>query len=242
MKPIFSLRNIRKCYDDRTALQFERLDLYPGRIYSLLGPNGAGKSTLLEILALIQPPGRGAFEFRGKLIRWGSGEAGRGRRLVTLVQQSPYLLNRTVEDNIAFGLRLRGIHGRLQRDRVAAALNAVDMDHFQTRRAWELSGGERQRVAIARALALEPEVLLLDEPTSGICRETTVIVEEVIGSLAGQGKTVILSSHDPAQPHRLNSETIHLRGGRIIDSPIPGGNIFPLPSQPVIGNAACAGC
>lgn len=242
MEPIFSLQNIRKCYDDRTALQFERLDLYPGRIYSLMGPNGAGKSTLLEILAMIHPPGRGAFEFRGKLLRWGSKEAGRGRRLVTLVQQYPYLLNRTVEDNIAFGLRLRGIHGRLQRDRVSEALNAVDMDHFQTRRAWELSGGERQRVAIARALALDPEVLLLDEPTAGICMDTTAIVEQVIETLAGLGKTVILSSHDPAQPQRLNSETIHLRGGRIIGPPPPGGNILPLPAHPVIGKTACAGC
>lgn len=241
MGPVFSLRDIRKDYNGRTALQIGHLDFHPGKIYALAGPNGAGKSTLLELLALLQAPSQGVLEFKGQAVCWGGNDIRKGRSRITLVQQSPYLLNRTVYENIAFGLRLRGIVGQDQRERVAEALNTVDLPDFQDRNAWELSGGESQRVAFARALAIGPEVLLLDEPTSSVSQETTFVLERVIESMSRQGSTVIFSTHDPGQAQRLQSEVISLENGRVVD-PSPVIHRHPLPSQPKIGRVACGGC
>lgn len=241
MQPVFALRNIRKDYKGRTALQIGHLEFHPGTIYALAGPNGAGKSTLLELLALLQPPSQGVLEFKGQAVHWRGNDARKGRSRITLVQQSPYLLNRTVYENIAFGLRLRGVHGQSQRDRVAQALHTVDLPDFQNRKAWELSGGESQRVAFARALAIDPEVLLLDAPTSSVCQETTLVLERVIESMRRQGKTVIFSTHDPDQAQRLQSEVVTLDGGRVVD-PKPVFHRHPLPSQPKIGRVACGEC
>jgi tungstate transport system ATP-binding protein len=115
---------------------------------------------------------------------------------------------------VAFGLKVRGIPGEEQRRIVDRALDGVGLQGFRDRKARELSGGEAQRVAMARALALNPEVLLLDEPLANIDRETAGLLETVIASLPARGTTVVMTTHDPDHPGRLNGESIHLEGGR----------------------------
>ena len=105
--------------------------------------------------------------------------------------------------------------GKTQRRRVDKALDDVGLQGFRDRKARELSGGEAQRVAMARALVLEPEVLLLDEPLANIDRETAGLLETVIASLPARGTTVVLITHDPEQPGRLNGESILLEGGKV---------------------------
>ena len=212
---MYRLDSIRKCYGSNVALDIEELTIAEGRLYTLSGANGAGKSTLLNILAFLSPPTAGEIFYAGKRVDWDPGSMEVYRRKVTLLHQSPYLFGGTVNDNVVFGLKARGIHAEDQRRRVGKALDDVGLQGFRDRKARELSGGEAQRVAMARALVLEPEVLLLDEPLANIDRETTGLLETLIASLPARGTTVVLITHDPEQPGRLNGVSILLEGGKV---------------------------
>jgi tungstate transport system ATP-binding protein len=211
---MYRLQSIRKRYGSNVALDIEELTIAEGRLYTLTGANGAGKSTLLSILAFLAPPTSGEIFYAGKRVDRDHGSVEEYRRKVTLLHQSPYLFGGSVDDNVAFGLKVRGIRGEEQRRRIDEALDVVGLRGFRDRKTRELSGGEAQRVAIARALALKPEVLLLDEPLANIDRETTGLLETVIASLPAQGTTVVMTTHDPDHPGRLNGESIFLEGGR----------------------------
>lgn len=215
MRARYRLDSIRKCYGSNVALDIDELTIGEGRLYTLTGANGAGKSTLLNLLAFLSPPTSGEIFYSGKRVDWNHGSVEEHRRKVTLLHQSPYLFGGTVHDNVAFGLKARGIQGEAQRRRVDKALDGVGLQGFRDRKARELSGGEAQRVAMARALALEPEVLLLDEPLANIDQETAGSLETVIASLPARGTTVVLITHDPDQPARLNGESILLEGGKV---------------------------
>ena len=211
---MYRLQSIRKRYGSNVALDVEELTIAEGRLYTLTGANGAGKSTLLSLLAFLAPPTSGEIFYAGVRVDWNHGSVEGYRRKVTLLHQSPYLFGGSVHDNVAFGLKVRGIPGEERRRIVDRALEGVGLQGFRDRKARELSGGEAQRVAMARALALEPEVLLLDEPLANIDRETTGLLETVIASLPARGTTVVMTTHDPDHPGRLNGESIHLEGGR----------------------------
>lgn len=212
---MYRLNSIRKCYGSNVVLDIDRLAIAAGRLYTLIGPNGAGKSTLLSLLAFLSPPTAGEIFYAGSRVEWSRGIVEAHRRKVTLLHQAPYLFGGTVHANVAYGLNARGVQRVEQRRIVEETLAIVGLQGFRERRARELSGGEAQRVAMARALALKPEVLLLDEPLANIDRETADLLEIVIASLPARGTTVVMTTHDPDHPDRLNGESIYLEGGRI---------------------------
>lgn len=215
MQPILALQNLEYRRGGRFTLSIERLDFQPGRIYLLAGPNGSGKSTLLQVLGLLLPPDRGELRFAGEPVL-GLANRQRSRRQITLVEQSPFLFDGTVYNNLAFGLRLRDICGDLQRRRIATALQAVGLQGFEARQARALSGGETRRVALARAMVLRPKVLLLDEPTAGLDGDSLPLFEKWLAILPGEGITVIISTHDADQSRRLGGEVLRLDAGRLI--------------------------
>ena len=216
MKPIISLRNLQKIYNGQAVLDIEQLDFYPQRVYSLVGPNGCGKSTLLQILALLLKPTAGELCFEEERVAWKKTALQRLRRRVTLMHQSPYLFHRSVRYNLAFGLKIRGIHGDEQHRRIHEALDLVGLPGFGRRNARELSGGEQQRVAIARALLLKPEVLLMDEPTSNMDKASIEAFDALIPTLKQQNITIIQATHMPDQPQKLGSEIIAMERGRLV--------------------------
>lgn len=211
----FTLKSIQKRYENKLALELQELTILPGRIYILTGPNGSGKSTLLNILALLARPERGEVTFAGKRIAWSRRELGHLRKKITLLHQSPYLFTGTVFDNVAFGLKARGITGEELQRSVADSLALVGLSSFEARSVTRLSGGEARRVALARALALKPEILLLDEPLAHVDRDSAEVIERLIASLPARGTTVVMSTHDPHQNERLGGEVIRLFGGRL---------------------------
>jgi tungstate transport system ATP-binding protein len=213
---MYRLESIRKCYGSKVVLDIESLAIVGGRLYTLIGANGAGKSTLLSILAFLSPPTAGEIFYAGRRVEWSRGSVEEQRRKVTLLHQAPYLFGGTVHDNVAFGLKARGVQREEQRRIVEDSLAIVGLPGYRERRARELSGGEAQRVALARALALKPEVLLLDEPLANIDRETAGWLESVVASLPAQGTTVVMTTHDPDHPERLNGESIFLEEGRVV--------------------------
>ena len=218
MKTIYRLHSIRKEYGSTTVLDIEDLTIFEGCLYTLIGANGSGKSTLLNILAFLLPPTAGEIYYDGERVDWSRGSVEEKRKKVTLLHQSPYLFGGTVFANVAFGLKARGIPVEEQQRLVEKALDVVGLRGFGERKARELSGGEAQRVAMARALALSPEVLLLDEPLANIDRETAGLLEAVIASLPSQGTTVVMTTHDPDHPNRLDGASILLERGRVVGS------------------------
>lgn len=213
MQPVITLRNIRVAQGENFTLTVASLTLQPRRVYALTGPNGAGKSTLLRVMALLIPPQAGTIEFTGSA----PVDLARQRRRVTLVEQSPYLFQGSVKDNLTYGLKLRGLDSKERSTRIASTLDIVGLQGFEHRQAKELSGGEVQRVALARALVLKPELLLLDEPTANIDSNSLESYEALLGGLTDYGVTVVFSTHDPSQSRRLGEEVLRIENGHFIN-------------------------
>jgi len=218
----FMLRNIEVRYGARMALSIESLAIRAGSSTAVMGPNGAGKTTLLRVLAGLMDPVRGTVTYEGEPIT--SEHLARHRQKVCLLHQNPLLFDTTVLENVAFGLRARGVPRAKIQQRVGQALTLVGCADIQKRRARELSGGEEKRVAIARALVLDPEVLLLDEPLANVDQITAKALEEVFRAREERGQTLIFSTHDGRLAHRLARDVVVLRDGR--PSPSPYENLF----------------
>jgi tungstate transport system ATP-binding protein len=197
------------------SLRIDELDLLKGQIYLLEGPNGCGKSTLLQLLATLLVPSKGTFSFDGHTV---AGESQRQllRRHITLVDQSPYLFDTSIFQNLAFGLRLRNVPGPIMKQRIDQALDLVGMAGAEKRHALTLSGGESRRVSLARAMVLEPQVLLLDEPNVGLDRDILPVFETCLETLSEQGATVVIASHDGDQSRRLSGRILTLDRGRLL--------------------------
>ncbi len=200
----------------RTILDSVDLGIRKGEAFCILGGSGAGKSMLLRTLVRLHEATEGMVLLDGSTIC--DLDPPDLRRRVSLVQQSPAMLEGTVEENLLFGIRLVGIPEEEARTRTKEAMSRASLDpSFLDRRAEKLSGGERQRVAIARAYALRPEVLLMDEPTAALDPRTTREVERAILGLKEESSlTMVIVTHDIDQARRLGDRTILLRHGRVV--------------------------
>ena len=214
------LRGIRSAYlTEQMALELDQLEIYPGRVYAVVGPNGAGKSTLFKVMTGLLQPQEGSLQWQDQeMIPLTSGVPKQLRRKIILVRQHPLLFRTSVFRNVAYGLKLRGWSRRAIASRVMAELERVDMADCANRSARHLSGGETQRVALAQALVLQPEVLLLDEPTANLDTQSGSIVETVIqGFRQHRHATVLFTTHDMAQAHRLSDDIIALEKGQRVN-------------------------
>ncbi|UCG66358.1 MAG: ABC transporter ATP-binding protein [Deltaproteobacteria bacterium] len=215
----FEIRELTKGYHSKKVLDIPSLTIKKGKIYGVIGPNGSGKTTLLSILSLLMPPTSGTIYLEGVDID--KADKHSLRQNVTLVLQNPLLFNTTVGNNIIYGLKARGVKKGEQKKRLEECLKLVGLDGFEKRRAREHSGGEIQRIAIARALALNPRVLLLDEPTANVDRGSVALLEKILKELNQRFKiTVILATHDITQAYRISDEVICLFEGKLARSPL----------------------
>jgi tungstate transport system ATP-binding protein len=212
----YSIDDVSKVYAGRQVLQIDRLEIHRGEILALVGPSGAGKSTLLRMLNFLEPPSAGRIRFGGFEYSPTSDAPLAVRRQVTTVSQRPVLLNRPVQANVHFGLRLRG--QRKASAQVDAALQQVGLAHLARQQARTLSGGEAQRVALARAMVLQPAVLLLDEPTANLDPCNVGLIEQIVRTLNQmQGTTLVLVTHNIFQAHRLAHRVGFMLDGRLIE-------------------------
>jgi tungstate transport system ATP-binding protein len=214
---LVELRGIKKKFD-RDVLQIDKLLLKKGYIYGLIGPSGAGKSTLLRIINLLTPPDEGSLYFHGRPAA-GSGQARLElQRKMSLVFQKSLLFKDSVWNNVAYGLKARGMARPEVDERVGALLDLVGMTDLAAQRADTLSGGEAQRVAIARAVAFEPELLLLDEPTANLDPANIELIETMVRKLnRTRGITVVIVTHNVFQARRIADEVIFIDSGKIIE-------------------------
>ena len=215
-EPIYQLRDIKKLYNGRCVLAIDRLDINAGELFAIVGPSGAGKSTLLRLLNFLEEPDQGTITFDGVECSNSYKPTIELRRKVTTVFQRPLLLNRNVGANVRLGLGYRGEHN--SKAITTAALNQVGMLEFADQTARSLSGGEAQRVALARAIVLEPEVLLLDEPTANLDPYNVGVIETTIKELnRDNGTTLVMVTHNIFQARRLADRVALLMEGQFIE-------------------------
>lgn len=220
-----TISNLVHQYNGKTVLDINFLSFTRGSIYAVLGQNGSGKTTLLAILGLLLKPTAGKVFFEGKDIYLHSSSIAAFRSTIATVIQNPLLFDTTVENNIAYGLKIRGIPRAARKRKVQDCLQLVGLEGFEKRKAKELSGGEAQRIAIARALAIKPQVLFLDEFAANVDEQTIALLEEVIKRVNRTDRsTIFLVTHDTRQAYRLADEVINLFQGRVVRSSLE--NLF----------------
>ena len=183
----------------------------------VLGPNGAGKSTLLRLIHGLLHPSGGRLHWPQPLTQG-------------LVFQRPVMLRTTALANVIYGLKLKGHSADESRRRARAALARAGLDHIARRPARLLSGGEQQRVALARAWALEPELLILDEPTASLDPASTREVERIIGEIAAGGARILMTTHNLGQARRMADEIVFIDRGRVLEQ-TPVARFFNLPQS-----------
>ncbi len=219
-----SVREVSKRFGRFAALDGVSLEVRPGELVALLGPSGSGKTTLLRVLAGLEAPDEGRVHFDGEDVTDASAAA---RRVGFVFQQYALFRHMTVARNISFGLdvRRRGERpSRVERDRrVADLLKLVELEGLGGRRPSQLSGGQRQRVALARALAVEPRMLLLDEPFGALDASVRKALRRELRRLHDRtGLTTVFVTHDQAEALELADRVAILNRGRIEQVATPG--------------------
>lgn len=214
-----SLKNINKSFGNKKVIDDISFNVSEGELVSLLGPSGCGKTTLLKMIAGIIEPDSGEVILNGSII---NNEAVEKRGTVIVFQDVLLFPHMNVEQNIGFGLRMAKADKSYVSSQVKKMLELVQLEGFEHKYPNQMSGGERQRIALARALAVNPKVLLLDEPFSSLDQELRLSVRELTLSIQKKlGITTILVTHDHKEAMMLSDRIILMMDGRIIQQGVP---------------------
>jgi len=224
---VLRLRDLTVRYGEDVAVDDVSLDLAPGQVLAVLGPSGCGKSTLLRAVAGLEPLSSGSISFAGIDL---AGTPTHKRGFALMFQDGQLFAHLTVARNVAYALRLRRTPSAQVAVRVQELLELVGLSGFGDRLPGTLSGGERQRVALARALAVEPRLILLDEPLSAL---DATLRERLAGDLRdilhAAGTTALLVTHDHEEAFALADRLAVMRQGRVVQS----GDIDEVWREPV---------
>jgi tungstate transport system ATP-binding protein len=224
--PLYLLRDLKYRYGQYFELDMPELTIDHGSSIGFVGANGCGKSTLLRLLAFIEMPQEGTIYFDGTDITKNNGAF---KRDVTMLLQEPYLLKRSVFENVAFGLKVRDDRKKIK-ERVYDVMELVGLvpKEFVRRKWHELSGGEAQRIALASRLILKPRVLILDEPTASVDQQSAFLIKQAITECRNQfGMSLIIASHDRVWLNSVTDSVKRIHEGRIVG--MGSENIIPGP-------------
>lgn len=195
---VLSLQNISFSYGKTPVLQDISYEFEKGKIYCIIGKSGAGKTTLLSLLSGLATPNDGEIFYNGNSISKIDKYVFRSRYIGVVFQSFNLITKYTALENVVLSMDVAGYRTKNKKQRALELLNSVGLDEDESnRRVLKLSGGQQQRVAIARALSYDPDIILADEPTGNLDRDTQREIMEIFRELANQGKSVILVSHSP---------------------------------------------
>ena len=209
---MIQIRNVVINRNERAVLQVDSLDIQRGETLTVVGPNGAGKSTLLLALTRLLRISHGEILYDGKSLKqWDELEY---RRKISFVFQAPLLMDMTVEQNVALGLKFRGTSKNEMRVRTGEWMKQLGVESLAKRRSGQLSGGEAQRVSLARAFVLEPELLLLDEPFSALDPPTrSKLIQDLYNLLENDHRTAVFVTHNLSEAAKLSHRIAVIIGG-----------------------------
>ena len=220
-------------YGGRTILSIDRLAVGRREILAVIGPNGSGKSTLLRVLGLLERPARGDIRLDGRRVEWGRDLLSARRRFASVFQE-PLLADTTVEQNVALGLTLRRVPRDEARRRTSHWIARFGIAPLAGRQARTLSGGEAQRTSLARAFAIEPDILLLDEPFSALDPPTRdELLRDLQHILRETVVTAVFVTHDRDEALRLGDRVGVMWDGRLAQLDAPE-EVFARPAGPDI--------
>ena len=195
---LLSLQNISFSYDKTPVLRDISYDFEKGKMYCIIGKSGAGKTTLLSLLSGLAKPTAGDIIYDGKSIAKIDKYTFRSRYIGVVFQSFNLITKYTALENVLLSMDVSGAKIKDKKQRASELLDSVGLDEDEAnRRVLKLSGGQQQRVAIARALSYDPDIILADEPTGNLDRDTQKEIMDIFRELANQGKCVILVSHSP---------------------------------------------
>ncbi|MCH1929849.1 energy-coupling factor ABC transporter ATP-binding protein [Shewanella sp. A25] len=227
-------RNIEKSFGTRLLFKTPLLELCQGNVIYLQGDNGSGKSTLMKILAGLIQPSHGTIEAHGfSKNPWWKRNPLLGKAIY--LHQHPYLFDGSVNHNLTYGLAFADVKQQAKQ-RINQAIEMAQLGSLLHARASDLSGGERQRLAIARAWILQPKLLMLDEPTSNMDRDSQALVLEMINQLKQQGTGMLLSSHQNCALTSICEHQWHIEGQQVITSQAQTPNLSKQGSLYVVAN------
>jgi len=231
--PAIRLRGLTKTFGTTHAVDHLDLDIAQGEFFSMLGPSGSGKTTVLRLIAGFELPTDGTVELFGDDV---TNRAPFDRDVNTVFQDYALFPHMTVLENVAYGLRVRGIAKKQRTDQAREALASVRLESFGDRKPGQLSGGQRQRVALARATVVQPKVLLLDEPLGALDlklrEQMQVELKEIQRSL---GITFIFVTHDQEEALTLSDRIAVFNNGRIEQLGTPA-EIYEGPTSPFVAD------
>ncbi|MCU0619985.1 MAG: ABC transporter ATP-binding protein [Gemmatimonadales bacterium] len=229
MTALLRLEDVRVQAGDRTLLAVDSLEIAAGETLAILGQTGAGKSTLLRVMNALVRPDRGRFLWQGAETRFPVPSV--IRRRMAMAFQEPLLFHGTVFDNVAYGLRVRGVSGAVLEDRVMEALRLFGIETLARRAERTLSGGEAQRTALARAVVVQPDLLLLDEPLASLDPPTKERLEaELRRVIRARGLTCAYVTHDQAEAQRVADRVAVLDAGTLLQVGTPD-DVFLRPAN-----------
>ena len=224
--PVLRLERINKWYGPDHALRDIELQVQPGERIVVCGPSGSGKSTLVRTINLLEPFQQGRLHVCG--IELGADEITRAARLAVnrrvgmVFQQFNLFPHMTVLQNLTVGpVWGLGVARREAHERAIHYLQRVGLQDFAARRPAQLSGGQQQRVAIARALCTRPQVVLFDEPTASLDPEMVQEVLQTMESLAGEGMTMVIVTHEMGFARRVADRLVFMDQGQVVESAAP---------------------
>ncbi|GAA2302157.1 ABC transporter ATP-binding protein [Streptomyces kunmingensis] len=228
-----ALRAVHKVFGDVRAVDGVELDVAEGEFFSLLGPSGSGKTTVLRLVAGFETPTSGAVLLDGADV---TRHAPFERDVTTVFQDYALFPHMSVEQNVAYGLKVRSASRREQAERARAALASVRLEGFGGRRPGQLSGGQRQRVALARALVVRPRVLLLDEPLGALDLKLREQMQTELKELQRvSGITFVLVTHDQAEALALSDRVAVMNAGRVEQVGTPG-ELYETPASAFVAS------
>ena len=222
-QPIVSVENVNKSFGDLHVLHDVNLSVQRGEVVVVIGPSGSGKSTLCRTINRLEPIEKGSITIDGQRLPEEGKELARLRSDVGMVFQSFNLFaHKTVLENVTLGpTKVRKLSRAEAEKRARSLLDRVGVGNQADKYPAQLSGGQQQRVAIARALAMDPKVMLFDEPTSALDPEMINEVLDVMTSLARDGMTMVVVTHEMGFARRAANRVVFMDGGRIVESSDP---------------------
>jgi len=230
-QPAVSLRGVSKSFGDVHAVVDLDLDIHEGEFFSMLGPSGSGKTTVLRLIAGFEAPTAGTVRLAGTDV---TSAAPFDRDVTTVFQDYALFPHMNVVDNVAYGLRVRGVGQRERRERASEALATVALAGTEKRSPTQLSGGQRQRVALARALVVDPQVLLLDEPLGALDLKLREQMQVELKQIQRRvGITFVFVTHDQEEALTLSDRIAVFNNGRV-EQVGPAEEVYERPGTPFV--------